>query len=87
MRSAVRIRRLGVGVAGGKYAVASLSVRAGVNFEDAMLLLHTVQCAPPTRDRPPAHLSQIQLLADCKQVCNEIHRNVKNILFVSEIKK
>ncbi|XP_045542472.1 probable E3 ubiquitin-protein ligase HERC2 [Papilio machaon] len=74
MRSAVRIRRLGVGVAGGKYAVASLSVRAGVNFEDAMLLLHTVQCAPPTRDRPPAHLSQIQLLADCKQFypCVEI---------------
>ncbi|KPJ06671.1 putative E3 ubiquitin-protein ligase HERC2 [Papilio machaon] len=74
MRSAVRIRRLGVGVAGGKYAVASLSVRAGVNFEDAMLLLHTVQCAPPTRDRPPAHLSQIQLLADCKQFypCIEI---------------
>ncbi|XP_022131000.2 probable E3 ubiquitin-protein ligase HERC2 [Pieris rapae] len=85
MRSGVRIRRLGLGVAGGVHAPSMLSVRAGSSFEDATLAsLAAVPCAPapPSRDRPPTHLAQIQLLSDCTRFfpCIEIgikqNRNV-----------
>ncbi|XP_022827451.1 probable E3 ubiquitin-protein ligase HERC2 [Spodoptera litura] len=85
MRNGVRVRRLGLGVGGGVYGPAALAVRAGATFDDAALApLAAVPCTPsaPTRDRPPAHLAQIQLLADCKQyyACIEIgikqNRNV-----------
>ncbi|CAG9575570.1 unnamed protein product [Danaus chrysippus] len=85
MRCGVRIRRLGLGVSGGAHGPAALSVRAGNSFEDSALApLAAVPCtpAPPSRDRPPTHLAQIQLLADCKQYypCIEIgikqNRNV-----------
>ncbi|CAH2243797.1 jg12710 [Pararge aegeria aegeria] len=85
MRCGVRIRRLGLGVAGGAHGPAALSVRAGNSFEDSALApLAAVPCtpAPPSRDRPPTHLAQIQLLSDCKQYypCIEIgikqNRNV-----------
>ncbi|XP_045760290.1 probable E3 ubiquitin-protein ligase HERC2 isoform X8 [Maniola jurtina] len=85
MRCGVRIRRLGLGVAGGAHGPAALSVRAGSSFEDSALApLAAVPCtpAPPSRDRPPTHLAQIQLLSDCKQYypCIEIaikqNRNV-----------
>ncbi|CAH0722311.1 unnamed protein product, partial [Brenthis ino] len=69
MRNGVRIRRLGLGVAGGAHGPAALSVRVGVSFEEsAMASLAAVPCTPPppTRDRPPTHLAQIQLLSDCK---------------------
>ncbi|XP_052754599.1 probable E3 ubiquitin-protein ligase HERC2 isoform X2 [Galleria mellonella] len=83
MRYGVRIRRLGLGVAGGGHGAAALAVRAGGSFDDAALApLAAVPCTPPpppppattSRDRPPAHLAQIQLLADCKQFypCIEI---------------
>jgi hypothetical protein len=74
MRCGVRVRRLGLGVAGGAYGPAALAVRAGASFDDAALApLAAAPCAPPApaaRDRAPAphHLAQIQLLADCKQV-------------------
>lgn len=71
MRCGVKIRRLGLGVPGGAHGPAALSVRAGSSFEDSALApVAAVPCAPsaPARDRPPAHLAQIQLLADCKQV-------------------
>ncbi|XP_013183359.2 probable E3 ubiquitin-protein ligase HERC2 [Amyelois transitella] len=77
MRYGVRIRRLGLGVAGGIHGAAALAVRAGASFEDAALApLAAVPCTPAPahcRDRP-AHLAQIQLLADCKQYypCIEI---------------
>lgn len=76
MRNGVRVRRLGLGVGGGAYGPAALAVRAGATFDDAALApLAAVPCTPsaPTRDRPPAHLAQIQLLADCKQVCYNIY--------------
>ncbi|KAL0895990.1 hypothetical protein ABMA27_011981 [Loxostege sticticalis] len=89
MRCGVRIRRLGLGVAGGAHGPAALAVRAGASFDDAALApLAAAPCAPPTapthatRDRAPHHLAQIQLLADCKQYypCIEIsikqNRNV-----------
>lgn len=69
MRCGVRVRRLGLGVAGGIHGAAALAVRGGVSFDDAALApLAAVPCAPAPRDRPPQHLAQIQLLADCKQV-------------------
>ncbi|KAJ0180993.1 hypothetical protein K1T71_003078 [Dendrolimus kikuchii] len=85
MRCGVRIRRLGLGVPGGAHGPTALAVRAGSSFEDSALApVAAVPCAPPApaRDRPPAHLAQIQLLADCKQYypCIEIgikqNRNV-----------
>ncbi|XP_047031157.1 probable E3 ubiquitin-protein ligase HERC2 [Helicoverpa zea] len=77
MRSGVRIRRLGLGVSNGTHCPAALAVRAGATFDDAALApLAAVPCAPapPPRDRTPVHLTQIQLLADCKQyyACIEI---------------
>ncbi|CAB3257193.1 unnamed protein product [Arctia plantaginis] len=77
MRNGVRVRRLGLGVSGGAHGPAALSVRAGGTFDDAALVpLAAVPCAPPPapRERPPPHLQQIQLLADCKQYypCIEI---------------
>nr|XP_026484631.1 probable E3 ubiquitin-protein ligase HERC2 isoform X1 [Vanessa tameamea] len=69
MRCGIRIRRLGLGVAGGAHGPAALSVRVGASFEDSALApLAAVPCtpAPPSRDRPPTHLAQIQLLSDCK---------------------
>ncbi|CAB3255423.1 unnamed protein product [Arctia plantaginis] len=77
MRNGVRVRRLGLGVSGGAHGPAALSVRAGGTFDDAALVpLAAVPCAPPAapRERPPPHLQQIQLLADCKQYypCIEI---------------
>ncbi|CAH0405793.1 unnamed protein product [Chilo suppressalis] len=86
MRCGVRIRRLGLGVAGGAHGPAALAVRAGASFDDAALApLAAAPCAPappPARDRASHHLAQIQLLADCKQYypCIEIsikqNRNV-----------
>ncbi|XP_068628740.1 probable E3 ubiquitin-protein ligase HERC2 [Battus philenor] len=83
MRSGVRVRRLGLGVASGPHAASTLTVRGGVSFDDSALApLAAVPCTPPPRDRPLAHLAQIQLLADCKQYypCIEIgikqNRNV-----------
>ncbi|XP_041973907.1 probable E3 ubiquitin-protein ligase HERC2 [Aricia agestis] len=84
MRMGVRVRRLGLGVAGGTHGPAALSVRAGASFDDAALApLAAVPCAAaPKRPAPPNHLAQIQLLADCKQYypCIEIgikqNRNV-----------
>ncbi|CAH2068345.1 unnamed protein product, partial [Iphiclides podalirius] len=83
MRSGVRVRRLGLGVAGGAHSASALTVRGGSSFEDtALTSLAAVPCAPQPRERPPAHLAQIQLLADCKQYypCIEIgikqNRNV-----------
>ncbi|CAK1599489.1 unnamed protein product [Parnassius mnemosyne] len=87
MRCGVRVRRLGLGVAGGAHAAGALCVRGGASFEEAALVplaaAPCVPCAPAAkRDRPPAHLAQVQLLADCKQYypCIEIgikqNRNV-----------
>ncbi|KAL4709830.1 hypothetical protein ACJJTC_001284, partial [Scirpophaga incertulas] len=87
MRAGVRVRRLGLGVAGGVHGPAALAVRAGASFDDAALApLAAAPCAPPAaprdRDRAPPLLAQIQLLADCKQYypCIEIsikqNRNV-----------
>ncbi|XP_072935158.1 probable E3 ubiquitin-protein ligase HERC2 [Epargyreus clarus] len=71
VRRGVRIRRLGLGVAGGVHAAASLCVRAGHAFDEhSMTQLNMVPCTPPStsaKERPPMHLAQIQLLADCKQ--------------------
>ncbi|XP_038209104.1 probable E3 ubiquitin-protein ligase HERC2 [Zerene cesonia] len=80
MRCGVRIRRLGLGVAGGVHGPSALSVRAGSSFEDATLSpLAAVPCAPapPSRDRPPTHLAQIQLLSDCKQYYSCIEIGIK----------
>ncbi|CAG4926206.1 unnamed protein product [Colias eurytheme] len=80
MRCGVRIRRLGLGVAGGVHGPSVLSVRAGSSFEDACLAaLAAVPCAPapPSRDRPPTHLAQIQLLSECKQYYSCIEIGIK----------
>lgn len=69
VRGGVRIRRLGLGVPGGVYGPAALTVRGGSSFEDAALtMLAAVPCTPTARGRPAAILAQIQLLSDCKQV-------------------
>ncbi|XP_028033518.1 probable E3 ubiquitin-protein ligase HERC2 [Bombyx mandarina] len=76
MRCGVRVRRLGLGVGGGVHGPAALAVRAGNSFDDSALApVAALVCAPsPPRDRPSAHLAQIQLVADCKQYypCIEI---------------
>lgn len=85
MRTGVRVRRLGLGVSGGAHGPAALSVRAGSTFDDAALVpLAAVPCAPPPapRERPPPHLQQIQLLADCKQVTYFSGRNLVNPYYI-----
>lgn len=71
MRCGVRIRRLGLGVPNSIHGPATLTVRGGTSFEEAALSsIAAVPCAPApsSKERPLSHLTQIQLLADCKQV-------------------